>query len=167
MNFGDEGMKKIVIVIFMMSSIVVSSYSMALEIGQMISTKSLFVSTPNAVTDIILTEGETYTLETVVLCPLKDKKIHVESLNGFSVDQVKSLISRFALKFANKKKPMPAENWFALIGKIQGTDELFLLGSQRTFTAKNSGVLMVFVNDYPKFYDNNSGSYKIHITRTQ
>lgn len=51
----------------------------------------------------------------------------------------------------------------ALVGKI-GSNPAFLIGKKLTFTARQSGILYLSVNDNLKYYTDNKGGYTVIVT---
>ncbi|CAN5906342.1 hypothetical protein BH11PSE1_BH11PSE1_17580 [soil metagenome] len=68
----------------------------------------------------------------------------------------------FAADVLDIRPESAGQNWFALIGRIQGVpDSEFLIGSGCTHTFAAGGTLEVFANDLPEMRDNNRGAISL------
>jgi len=72
------------------------------------------------------------------------------------------------LRFAERWRRAPQENWFALIGAIDEDEaHLCLIGTARTLVAPTSGVLTCFANDVRFMSWNNWGRIDLTVTRVE
>lgn len=60
-------------------------------------------------------------------------------------------------------KPLPSQYYMKLCGKVGGWK--FPIGTSATITMKRTGELVLFANDAKGFFDNNSGSITVKITK--
>ena len=82
--------------------------------------------------------------------------------NGFTSDEA---ILAKVLRKHERRRRMPRENWFALIGAIDRDETTaFKIGTALTFDATATGELTCFANDEPGFYFNNWGSIELTVT---
>jgi hypothetical protein len=74
--------------------------------------------------------------------------------------------SRPWLKLAEGLRRVPAANWFALVGTLDGQPETaWVIGRGSRHTATASGELVCFANDMPCMYWNNWGALVLTVTR--
>ena len=75
--------------------------------------------------------------------------------------------SRWFLSLFEKRRRLPAENWFVLVGAIgKQAESAFVIGAGRqSWKATAAGELMCFANDVPGAYGNNFGSVTLTIKR--
>jgi hypothetical protein len=66
----------------------------------------------------------------------------------------------------NSWKRSPDNNWFALIGCLNKTND-FLIGKQNQISFNQNGKLHCYANDAKRFYSNNFGQISLKITRTK
>lgn len=66
-------------------------------------------------------------------------------------------------------KPLPTNNWFALVGAIDHPNNCpFLVGEEtEPISMQANGMLILFANDAKGFYWNNFGSLLVAITRVE
>jgi hypothetical protein len=117
-------------------------------------------------TDIWLQEGVTYRVDAPGTW--MDSYVNTTADGYTSFDSQVPWYSRPLLYAAESWRRQPQENWFKLIGCVGETGcEAF--GARHTFTARKSGVLACYANDFTtRFgdgYSNNSGSITITVTR--
>jgi hypothetical protein len=81
---------------------------------------------------------------------------------GYPHGPIPFLQERFA-----STKPLPGENWFALVGAIEGSPSSpFLIGGKgRVVDFSDTGELVLFANDARSFYGNNFGRLQVIVTR--
>lgn len=136
-------------------------------------------------TGLFLEEGETYHF--VATGVWKDASWTTDA-DGFSDGGVAHKAAQFiekAVSFLRRRESfskvrlpftrrVPELNWFSLVGVIasesaqHGDDyETFLIGKEKTYTAKNAGYLYCFANDTWQTYErNNEGSVELTVTLT-
>lgn len=61
-------------------------------------------------------------------------------------------------------KPMPSQYYMKLCGKVRGWK--FPIGTSTKITVKRDGELLLFANDAKGFFDNNSGTMKVTLKKT-
>jgi uncharacterized protein (DUF2235 family) len=99
------------------------------------------------------------------------------SLLGKAEQLVQSMTKNTEADFWYTKR-LEDESWFALIGMIANgaiespkphvrLNEVFRIGSGRTWTPAGDGYLYCFANDAWHTYDNNKGSVRLTVTRLQ
>ena len=73
--------------------------------------------------------------------------------------------TNFFLKLCERLRRMPNSPWFSLIGSIdKDQDSLFLIGTNKQFTAPKTGRLYCFANDVIIAYGNNRDSIQLTVT---
>ena len=81
---------------------------------------------------------------------------------GYSHGPLPIIQERFA-----STKPLPSENWFALLGAIDGarSSPLLIGGNGGVIDFHDTGELVLFANDARSFYWNNFGRLQVIVTR--
>ena len=62
-------------------------------------------------------------------------------------------------------KPLPGQYYMKLCGKVGGWK--FPIGTECTIRIRRDGELQLFANDAKGFFDNNSGSLKVTVTKVE
>ena len=62
-------------------------------------------------------------------------------------------------------KPLPGQYYMKLCGKVRGWK--FPIGTECTVKIRRDGELQLFANDAKGFFDNNSGSLKVTVTKVE
>lgn len=85
---------------------------------------------------------------------------------GFSTAE-SPIYARLIHAMFERKRRMPDENWFALIGAVgENISNAFRIGAQLgSWSAGSDGELLCFANDYGRAYWNNKGSIRLNVTR--
>ena len=110
----------------------------------------------NRSTGISVTKGETYRI--TAEGEWQDADFPATDANGF-----KGFTA--PMFFGMLLKPMPGQWYMKLCGKVGNWK--FPIGTETTVTMKRSGELLLFANDAKGFFDNNSGSLKVSITKLE
>jgi hypothetical protein len=103
-------------------------------------------------TEIEVQNGEEYKFEAVGLW--KDLLMKCDA-DGYT---------SLYMSLYNRWKRSRENNWFALMGSINQTDD-FLIGKGNQKKINKSGKLFCYANDVKGFYWNNSGQISLTITR--
>lgn len=107
-------------------------------------------------TGVMVTKGETYQI--TAKGDWQDASFPPTSANGF-----KGFTT--PMFFGMLLKPIPSQPYMKLCGKIGNWK--FLIGTSTTITMKRTGELILFPNDAKGFFDNNSGSLTVTITKVE
>lgn len=71
---------------------------------------------------------------------------------------------RWHLRPFERKRRVPEEAWFRLIGCLDRDPKTyFAIGTQTTYTPRSGGRLLCFANDVPTAYWNNWGSVTLEV----
>jgi hypothetical protein len=114
-------------------------------------------------TGIYVKSGETYRFETPAGSHWRDFGFRVGP-DGSSGKFYRSYMSNF--DNLGKKRRFPGAPWFALMGSTTAPEaEIFLVGKKSEHRMPSSGELLLFANDLPDLYWNNSGTIWVDVTR--
>jgi len=105
-------------------------------------------------TGITVSKGETYAI--TAEGEWQDADFHPSDANGFNGFTA-------PMFFGMLLKSMPSQHYMKLCGKIGSRK--FPIGTSTIVTVKRTGELLLFPNDAKGFFDNNSGTMKVKITR--
>ena len=118
-----------------------------------------------ALTGLEVSAGEIYEIGVRVLEPLFDRTIPVPDTRGFATKDTRGL-TRLIMWWAESRRRVRDSNWFRLMGTIDhGEDYHFPIGAGGRLEMPATGVLCCFLNDHPRHYDNNRGTYELTFRR--
>jgi len=106
---------------------------------------------------IFLEEGSTYNFESAADQKWNDWYIRTDA-DGYDTQ---------ALRWFERFRRIPSQNWLKLIGTLDTTlDDPIIIGKKLSgFKAAKSGELILFANDVPQMYWNNSRAIALTITK--
>ena len=113
---------------------------------------------PFAATPVMIESGQIYSIEVSEDGDWKDKDIPADAGGVDKPSHVQNLIG-----FTKRVSDQPWFKVMASVGPREG--ELIPIGKKKTFMAKTSGRLYLFVNDAYGFYGNNEGTAKVTVTK--
>ena len=105
-------------------------------------------------TGITVSKGETYAI--TAEGEWQDADFHPSDANGF-----KGFTA--PMFFGMLLKPLPSQYYMKLCGKIGSWK--FPIGTSTEVKIKRNGELLLYANDAKGFFDNNTGTMKVKITR--
>jgi len=115
-------------------------------------------------TGVRLEAGATYRFATARTDAWIDWFIRTDA-GGFTIEEA-PFFARAKMRQEEGNLRIVGANWFALSAALDAEDaRAFVIGSSSTKTMDASGELTAFANDVPGYYDNNSGSVWLTITR--
>lgn len=133
-------------------------------------TKEIDARETDYCTEIVLEEGNCYSIKPEIISDLFDLNLKSENgTEGYNTDSIKDGIQNFILKNTEFLRKVKEDNWFTLEGFLKNQTKKskpFKIGSfLDNYEPEFTGTLYCFLNDIPIMYFNNKGSYRLIITK--